>query len=123
MRHFFDLILLTALSGAAFAGEPKAADAKAMTAVEEGPLYLGSINSGFKASRDYFDANLNLVAPVWSSLGSDGFLGGGVLFAEPYVSWGEQGEVATSLGLGSRYLFSDEPVSALRSPRKDQAGF
>ena len=123
MRHFLIILSYCIAISNVFAGEPKAPDAKALAQFENGPLYLGSINSGFKVSEDYFDANLNLVwAPVWSSLGTEGILGGGVLFLEPYVSWGENGEVATSLGLGYRYLFNDHPVSALRSPREDQAG-
>jgi autotransporter-associated beta strand protein len=117
VRHLFISFSLAVCVGGALADE------KAITQIESGPLYLGSINSGFKVSEDYIDANLNLVAPVWSSLGSHDQLGGGILFLEPYVSWGENGEVATSLGLGYRYLFNDQPVSALRSPREDQAGF
>lgn len=123
MRHCLAILSLIMIAFAVEAGARPPLDEKAVVRIEEGPLYLGSINSGFKANDEYFDANLNLVAPVWSSLGSDGLLGGGIVFLEPYVSWGEQGEVATSLGLGWRYLFNDQPVSALRSPREDQAGF
>lgn len=122
-RIFLCLSFIFTVVQASAEDAAKAPDAKAMALVERGPLHLGSVNSGFKVSEDYFDANLNLVAPVWSSMGSDGLLGGGVVFLEPYVSWGEGGEVATSLGLGWRYLFNDQPVSALRSPRDDQAGF
>lgn len=124
MRQILLCLALLALFTAASAqGAANSPDAKAMALVERGPLHLGSINSGFKASEDYLDANINLVAPVWSSMGSDGLLGGGVVFLEPYVSWGEGGEVATSLGLGYRYLFNDQPVSALRKPTDRQAGF
>jgi len=39
---------------------------------------------------------------------------------EPYTSWGEQGEIAASLGLSFRHLFNDQPLSKLseRSARR-----
>ncbi len=83
----------------------------------------GSINSGIKGNDAYTDGSFSVVAPVWSSMGSDGTLGGGLVYAEPYISWGEGGEVASSLGLGWRYLFSDQPVSALAGGDDRQAGF
>lgn len=96
---------------------------KAATLVEPEPYALGSVNTGFKASDRYIDTNVNLVAPVWSSLGGDGQLGGGFVYLEPYVSWGEGGEVATSLGLGWRYLFNNQPVKVLRDRPERPAGF
>ncbi|MEZ0273415.1 MAG: inverse autotransporter beta domain-containing protein, partial [Roseimicrobium sp.] len=46
-----------------------------------------------------------------------------LLFLEPYISWGEGGEVATSLGLGYRHLFGSQSVSALTKHDGHQAGF
>ncbi len=97
---------------------------KAVTTIaEDHAIYEGSINAGFKTNDVYTDANFSIVAPVWSTLGKNGTLGGGTLFLEPYTSWGDNSEVATSLGLGFRYLFNDQSVSALRKPQKGQAGF
>ncbi len=79
------------------------------------PISGGLVDVGVKTTSDgYFDGHLSLVAPVFSSLGSEGTLGGSLVFLEPYMSWGEQGEIASSLGLGFRHLFNRQPVSALR---------
>jgi hypothetical protein len=83
--------------------------------IEPQALYLGTFNTGVKTSDVYTEGNLSFVVPVWSSLGSDGTLAGGTVFLSPYVSLGEQGELATSLGLGWRYLFNDQSVSALKA--------
>ncbi|CAN5709437.1 hypothetical protein BH11VER1_BH11VER1_13000 [soil metagenome] len=96
---------------------------KIVPVTEPEPYLPGSINTGFKASDQYIDTNINVVAPVWSSLGVDGQLGGGFVYLEPYVSWGEGGEVATSLGLGWRYLFNDQPAKALREIPAGPVGF
>lgn len=98
-------------------------DNAATTGVEDYGMYAGSISVGLKSNDVYTDANLGVVAPLWSTLGKNETLGGGMLFLEPYTSWGEDSEVATSLGLGFRYLFNNQPVSALRDPHKGQAGF
>src|SRR5688572_21250790 len=74
-------------------------------APEVHPMYLGTINSGIKTNDAYTDGNFSIVAPLWSSLGGDATLSGGLLFLEPYVSYGEGGEIAASLGLGFRHLF------------------
>ena len=73
------------------------------------PLFGG----GVKANDVYTDGNVFFTVPIWSTIGRDGTLGGDYIFLEPYSSLGEQGEVATSLGLSWRHLFSDEPVAAL----------
>ncbi len=97
---------------------------KAVTTIaEDHAIYEGSINAGFKTNDVYTDANFSILAPVWSTLGKNGTLGGGMMFLEPYTSWGDNSEVATSLGLGFRYLFNDQSVNALRKPQKGQAGF
>jgi hypothetical protein len=90
---------------------------------EAHPMYLGTINSGIKTNDAYTDGNFSIVAPVWSSLGADSTLSGGVLFLEPYVSYGEGGEVAASFGLGYRHLFGSQSVSALTNHDGHQAGF
>ena len=116
----FCAIFLPALQ--LLAGPTPAAD-KGITLAQDAAIYQGSFNTGFKANDQYFDANVNVVAPVWSTMGTGGTLGGSVLFLEPYVSWGDNREVATSLGFGFRHLFNDQPVSALRKPRKGMTGF
>ncbi|HSJ01567.1 MAG TPA: inverse autotransporter beta domain-containing protein, partial [Verrucomicrobium sp.] len=90
---------------------------------EPHPMYLGSVNSGIKGNDSYIDGNFSIVAPVWSSLGADATLSGGLLFLEPYVSYGEGGEIAASLGLGYRHLFGSQPVSAITNHDGHQAGF
>jgi hypothetical protein len=87
------------------------------------PLYWGTINSGIKTNDAYTDGNFSIVAPLWSSLGADATLSGGLLFLEPYVSYGEGGEIAASLGLGYRHLFGSQPLSALTNHDGHQAGF
>ena len=82
---------------------------------------LPLIGTGVKTNDAYTDGNIFLTLPVWSTIGRDGTLGGNYLFIEPYSSIGESGEVATSLGLSWRHLFSDEPVSALQ--KKGSTGF
>ncbi len=90
---------------------------------ETHPMYLGTVNTGIKVNDRYTEGNFSVLAPVWSTLGADATLSGGVLFLEPYVSYGEGGEIASSLGLGYRYLFGSQPVSALSSKDARQAGF
>lgn len=81
------------------------------------PFGSGLIASGIKTTSDsYTDGFFSMTIPVFSSIGRDGNLGGSVLFLEPYISWGEQGEVATSLGLGFRHMFNQQPVTALQHP-------
>lgn len=69
---------------------------------------------GAKTNDAYTDGSIFLTVPLWSTLGQGGSLGGDYLFLEPYTSIGDGGEVAASLGLSYRHLFSDEPVSALQ---------
>lgn len=131
MKSISILKHLCALSGAAllvstaFGGaDTKSPDPKVAAAVEpRHPMYLGSVNTGVKGNDAYVDGNFSIVAPVWSTLGADATLSGGALFLEPYISWGEGGEVATSLGLGYRYLFGDQSLDALTKHDGHQAGF
>jgi len=85
------------------------------------PMYLGTFNTGIKTSDVYTEGNVSFVVPLWSSYGADGTLGGGQVFLAPYASLGEQGELATSLGLGWRYLFNNQSIDALKSDQR--AGF
>jgi hypothetical protein len=79
------------------------------------PIGGGMMDFGVKTTSDsYTDGHFSITAPVFSSMGQDGTLGGSLVFIEPYISWGEQGEVATSLGLGFRHLFNQQPLSALQ---------
>lgn len=81
------------------------------------PFGSGLIDTGIKTTSDaYIDGHFSITAPVFSDIGRDGTLGGNVVFVEPYISWGEQGEVATSLGLGYRHLFNKQPLTALQQP-------
>lgn len=117
-------LIFSVATGSLVAGTvPPTVSEKAATISADHAIFEGSFNTGFKANDQYFDANVNIVAPVWSTLGKTGSLGGSLLFVEPYVSWGDNGEVATSLGFGFRHLFSNQSVSALRHPKKGVAGF
>src|SRR4051812_13426643 len=58
--------------------------------VTAGALYPGVISGGVKGNDAYVDGHFSIVAPAWSTLGSDGTLSGDLIFLEPYVSWGEQ---------------------------------
>lgn len=107
------LVLLPRLSGLAGTPDPKSPKIPVLPPAEAWGYPL--LGGGVKSSDVYVDGHLFLTAPVWSTIGLDGTLGGDYLFIEPYTSWGEQGEVATSVGLGWRHLFSDQSVSALRS--------
>lgn len=73
----------------------------------------GLIDSGFKGNDAYVDGHFSITAPVFSDIGKGGTLAGTLVFVEPYISWGEQGEVATSLGLGARHFWNDQPRAAL----------
>lgn len=105
-----------------YSGPPKA-ELTAVDIVPVHPMYLGTLNGGIKTNDAYTDGNFSIVAPVWSTLGAENTLSGGSLFLEPYISWGEGGEVVSSLGLGYRYLFGDQSLSALTMHDGHQAGF
>jgi hypothetical protein len=117
-------LLLTGLStSAGTPSEKNPASKEALQTAPVHPMYLGMVSTGVKTSDSYTDGNFSIVAPIWSSLGADSTLSGGLLFIEPYVSYGEGGEVATSLGLGYRHLFGTQSVSALANHDGHQAGF
>ncbi|WP_038163639.1 inverse autotransporter beta-barrel domain-containing protein [Verrucomicrobium sp. BvORR106] len=104
------------------AGASAGKESKAVTLEDRWSL-PGTFGGGIKTTGEYTDGNLFLVVPLHSSLGREGILGGDVLFLEPYTSWGERGEVAASLGLGWRHLFSDQSVTAITRHDGHQAGF
>ncbi|MEZ0274657.1 MAG: inverse autotransporter beta domain-containing protein, partial [Roseimicrobium sp.] len=83
----------------------------------------GIFGGGMKTTDEYTEGNVFLVLPVISTVGRDGLLSGDLLFIEPYSSWGEQGEVAASLGLGWRHYFTTQSVSAVTKHDGHQAGF
>ena len=90
-------------------GDPKAPVIAPTMEPWERPLF----GAGFKTSDDYTDGNVFLTFPLFSTIGGNGTLGGDYLFIEPYFSVGENQEMASSIGLGWRHLFSSEPVTAL----------
>jgi hypothetical protein len=115
------LLLLTS-SPSGHAGTPPVKNPVIIPPAESHPMYLGTITSGIKTSDSYTEGNFSIVAPVYSTLGADATLSGGMAFLEPYVSYGEGGEIAASLGLGYRHLFGSQPVSALYKKDTPQAG-
>ncbi|WP_170157482.1 hypothetical protein [Roseimicrobium gellanilyticum] len=113
------------LGGALQAGPETVAgekSAKAVTIHDQWSL-PGILGGGVKTTDEYTEGNVFLVLPVISTVGRDGLLSGDVLFIEPYSSWGEQGEVAASLGLGWRHHFTTQSVSAVTKHDGHQAGF
>lgn len=113
MRHSF--LLLLAFAASLTAGEPTDKNPAALaTPIDAWSRPL--VGGGVKTSEDYTDGNFFLTAPLWSTLATDGTLGGSYLMLEPYTSWGEQGEVVASLGLSFRHLFNDQPLSKLSEP-------
>lgn len=87
------------------------------------PMYLGTLTTGLKTSDAYTDGHFSIVAPLYSTLGAEGTLDGSLIFLEPYISYGEGGEIASSLGLGFRHLFGSQPLSALTGQNNALAGF
>src|SRR5436190_22326883 len=87
--------------------EPVLVDDKAVTLedTDSAPSVLGL---GVKSSSHFTEGSAFLVEPLWDDLGKRGTMGGSIFFVEPYFSWGEEGEISTSLGLGFRHLFSSQ---------------
>jgi hypothetical protein len=102
-----------------------AADEKSAKAVTVHDMWSlpGIFGGGVKGTDLYTEGNVFLVLPVISTVGRDGLLSGDVLFIEPYSSWGEQGEVAVSLGLGWRHYITTQSVSAVTKHDGHQASF
>ena len=79
------------------------------------------VGTGFKTNDNYTDGNIFFTAPLWSTIGRNGTLGGDYIFLEPYTSLGDERQITTSMGLSWRHLFSNEPRSALQ--KQGVAGF
>lgn len=68
------------------------------------------LGGGIKSNGELTDGSLFLVYPLLDTIGEGGRMEGSVLFLEPYVSWGDGGDIGASLGLGFRHLFSEQTV-------------
>ncbi|HSI62791.1 MAG TPA: hypothetical protein VLE43_06720, partial [Candidatus Saccharimonadia bacterium] len=55
---------------------------------ESQAMYPGTITGGVKSSDAYTEGSFSIVAPIYSTLGSDARLSGSLIFLEPYISWG-----------------------------------
>ena len=86
---------------------PKGVEAAVAPAPDATSTVLGL---SFSTNDNMTEGSAFLVQPLWDNLGQHGTMGGSLLFAEPYFTWGEEGELTGSLGLGFRHLFSNEPV-------------
>jgi hypothetical protein len=121
-RHLALALCLSLFAVTAFAAEDRTTSSKAVTIADTWSL-PGLIGGGLKGNDAYVDGSFFLTVPAWSTLGRDGTLGGDTIFLEPYVSWGEQGEVAVSLGVGWRHLFCGQSLSAVTHHDGHQASF
>ena len=100
------LVLTGAVSGGEIAS-PKAVEAAIAPPADATSTVLGlSLNTNDNMT----EGSAFLVQPLWDNVGQHGTMGGSIFFAEPYFTWGEEGELSGSLGLGVRHLFSNEPV-------------
>lgn len=69
-----------------------------------GPILGG----GIKSNGDFTEGSLFMVQPLLNTIDGGSTVAGDVLFAEPYLTWGNGGEFGASLGLGYRHLFSSQ---------------
>jgi hypothetical protein len=124
-RHFLHRFLLICclLATPSVAQEAGSNASPAATTLHDTWSVPGILGGGVKANDAYVDGSFFLTIPAYSSIGQDGRLAGDVIFIEPNTSWGEQGEVAVSLGVGWRHLFSGQSVSAVTQHDGHQAGF
>ncbi|HSI64532.1 MAG TPA: inverse autotransporter beta domain-containing protein, partial [Candidatus Saccharimonadia bacterium] len=100
-------LVLTGVVSAGEIGSPKAVEAAIAPPADATSTVLGlSLNTNDNMT----EGSAFLVQPLWDTVGQHGTMGGTLLFAEPYFTWGEEGELSGSLGLGVRHLFSNEPV-------------
>ena len=114
MTHYYKTLLGIVICGISFLSPAmEAKNAKIPMTVQDTWSVPGIIGTGVKANDAYVDGSFFITVPAWSSIGRDGWLEGDVIFLEPYTSWGEQGEVVASLGLGWRHLFSQQGVGAV----------
>ncbi|RBP39755.1 inverse autotransporter-like protein with beta domain [Roseimicrobium gellanilyticum] len=105
----FSLVWLVVAS-ASHAGTypaPKAVEAAVAPAPDATSTVLGL---GLNTNDNMTEGSAFLVQPLWDTLGRHGTMGGSLFFAEPYFTWGEEGQLSGSIGLGFRHLFSNEPI-------------
>jgi hypothetical protein len=98
------------VASTSFSGEiasPKAVEAAIAPPADATSTVLGL---GLNTNDNMTEGSAFLVQPLWDNLGKGATMGGSIFFAEPYFTWGEEGELSGSLGLGFRHLFSHEPV-------------
>src|SRR5688572_16674009 len=106
--------MLATLAASCMIGAAAGKDAKEPLAIADRAWGSTIFGTGIKTNDKYTEGNVFLTIPVWSTIGRNGTPGGSYLFVEPYTSVGSEGEVASSLGLSYRHLFSREPISAIR---------
>ena len=91
-------------------------EAKAIAPLQPEAAWGGPIlGGGVKGNSEFIEGSLFLVQPLLNTIGDGSTMGGTVFFVEPYGTWGEDGELGASLGLGVRHLFSDQSPSEARS--------
>jgi len=117
MRHtvtqgFVILILASSL----YAGSP-ASDGKAPVSPIADEAWGGTLlGGGIKTNANFTEGSLFLTQPLLlNTIGKNGRMEGSLLFIEPYGTWGEQGDLGASLGLGFRHLFSNQTVQDART--------
>ncbi|RBP39757.1 inverse autotransporter-like protein with beta domain [Roseimicrobium gellanilyticum] len=101
-------LVLASTSHAGTYAAPKAVEA----AVAPAPDATSTVVGAALNTNDHMtEGSAFLLQPLWDNVGQHGTMGGSLFFAEPYFTWGEEGEFSGSLGLGFRHLFSNEPTS------------
>jgi hypothetical protein len=105
------LLLSTTLAHAGPVSADTSKDAKFVAPVATDIWGAPILGGGAKANSEFVEGSLFLVYPLLETIGSGNTMEGSVLFAEPYLTWGEDGEIGASLGLGFRHLFSEQSVS------------
>jgi hypothetical protein len=116
------LVITTLMAHGGPVAEVSSKNAKAVLPLEPEAAWGGPIlGGGVKGNDEFIEGSLFLVQPLLNTIGAGGTMEGSVLFVEPYVTWGEDGEFGGSLGVGFRHLFSDQSVSDARS--NTMAGF
>lgn len=74
------------------------------------------VGGGIKSNGNFTEGSLFLTQPLLlNTIGKHDTMGGSLLFIEPYGTWGQEGELGASLGLGFRHLFSNQTVQDART--------
>lgn len=91
---------------------PAASGGKALAAPIADEAWGGTLlGGGFKTNGNFTEGSLFLTQPLLlNTIGRNGRMEGSLLFIEPYGTWGQQGDLGASLGLGFRHLFSNQTV-------------